>query len=146
MATVAPVVRPMSVIGALFGYAFWKDDEQAGSYRFVGRIRTENALVLIEKFSGTLRGTIPEAVRQHSVPNDVCRHRLISISYISLLPSHGTVRWIKATLDSREPGARDGENCRQERFEHSNPALHSCAISSGAAGVHYVRSFAGNGQ
>jgi len=41
----------MSVIGALFGYASWKDDEQAGSYRFVGRIRTENALVLIEKFS-----------------------------------------------------------------------------------------------
>jgi len=45
------VVRPMSVIGAPFGYAFWKDDEQAESYRFVGRIRTENALVLIEKFS-----------------------------------------------------------------------------------------------
>jgi hypothetical protein len=61
----------MSVIGSLFGCAFWKDDEQAGSYRFVGRIRTENARVLIEKFStsilGNVKGTIPDAVRHHSV-------------------------------------------------------------------------------
>jgi hypothetical protein len=48
----------VSVIGALFGYAFWKDDEQAGSYRFAGRIRTENALVLIEKFSTSILGTL----------------------------------------------------------------------------------------
>jgi hypothetical protein len=35
------------------------------------------------------KGTIPDAVRHHSVPNDIRRHRLISISYISLLPCHG---------------------------------------------------------
>jgi hypothetical protein len=43
---------------------------------------------------GTLRGTIPDAIRHHSVPNDVRRHRLISISYISLLSCHGTVRGV----------------------------------------------------
>jgi hypothetical protein len=69
-----------------------ESDEQAGSYRFVCRIRTENALVLIEKFSnsGDVKGTIPDSVRHHFVPNDVRRHRVISTSYISLLPCHGT--------------------------------------------------------
>jgi hypothetical protein len=66
IAKVASVVRPMSVIGALFGYAFWKDDEQAGSYRFVGRIRTENALVLIEKFSTSILGTLRGRYRMPS--------------------------------------------------------------------------------
>ena len=56
----------MSVIGALFGYASWKDDEQAGSYRFVGRIRTENALVLIEKFSTSILGTLRGRCRMPS--------------------------------------------------------------------------------
>ena len=39
--------------------------------------------------SGDVKGTLPEGVRYHSVPNDVRRHRLISISYISLLSCHG---------------------------------------------------------
>jgi len=56
----------MSVIGAPFGYAFWKDDEQAGSYRFVGRIRIENALVLIEKFSTSILGTLRGRYRMPS--------------------------------------------------------------------------------
>lgn len=40
--------------------------------------------------SGDVKGTIPDAVRYHFVSNDVRRHRLISISYISLLPCHGS--------------------------------------------------------
>jgi len=42
---------------------------------------------------GTLRGTIRGDMRLRFVSNDVRRHRLMSISYISLLPCHGTVRW-----------------------------------------------------
>ena len=42
--------------------------------------------------SGDIKGTITNAVRCHFVPNDVRRHRLISISYISLLPCHGTAK------------------------------------------------------
>ena len=38
--------------------------------------------------SGDVKGTITEAVRYHFVPKDARRHRLISISYISLLPCH----------------------------------------------------------
>jgi len=39
--------------------------------------------------SGDVKGTITDAVRYLFVPNDVRRHRLISISYMSLLPCHG---------------------------------------------------------
>ena len=42
--------------------------------------------------SGDVKGTIPEAVRYPFVSNDVRRHRLMSISYISLLLCHGTAR------------------------------------------------------
>jgi hypothetical protein len=49
--------------------------------------------------SGDVKGTIPDAVRYHFVPNDVRRHRLISISYISLLPCHGRGRG----FESRRP-------------------------------------------
>jgi hypothetical protein len=37
-----------------------------------------------------IRGTITDAVSYHFAPKDVRRHHLISISYISLLPCHGT--------------------------------------------------------
>ena len=43
--------------------------------------------------SGDVKGTIRSAVPLLLVSNDIRRHRLISISYISLLPCHGTVRW-----------------------------------------------------
>jgi hypothetical protein len=42
--------------------------------------------------SGDVKGTITDAVRYHFVPNDVRRRRLISISYMSLLPCHGRGR------------------------------------------------------
>jgi len=48
--------------------------------------------------SGDVKGTIPEAVRYRFVPNDVRRHRLISISYVSLSPCHG--RGTSATGDA----------------------------------------------
>ena len=41
IAKVASLLRPMSVIGALFGYAFWKDDEQAGSRGSTHPLATE---------------------------------------------------------------------------------------------------------
>ena len=43
--------------------------------------------------SGYNKGTITDDLQYHFVSNDVRRHRLISISYISLLPCHGTARW-----------------------------------------------------
>jgi hypothetical protein len=49
--------------------------------------------------SGDVKGTIPEALRYPFVSNDVRRHRLISISYISLLPCHGRGR----EFESRRP-------------------------------------------
>jgi len=49
--------------------------------------------------SGDVKGTITDTVRYHFVPNDVRRHRLISISYISLLPCHGRGRG----FESRRP-------------------------------------------
>ena len=42
--------------------------------------------------SGDVKGTITGTVRYHFVSNDVRRHRLISISYISLLPWVGPNR------------------------------------------------------
>jgi hypothetical protein len=54
-----------------------------------------NLLVLIEfgRFdSGDVKGTIRSDMRLLFVSNDVRRHRLISISYISLLPCHGTAK------------------------------------------------------
>src|ERR1700693_2655179 len=48
---------------------------------------------------GDVKGTITGAVRYHFVPNDVRRHRLISISYMSLLPRHGRGRG----FESRRP-------------------------------------------
>src|SRR5579864_9204148 len=49
--------------------------------------------------SGDVKGTITDAVRYHFVSNDVRRHRLISIGYISLLPCHGRGRGV----ESRRP-------------------------------------------
>ena len=49
--------------------------------------------------SGDVKGTIADAVRYRFVPNDVRRHRLISISYITLLPCHGRGRG----FESRRP-------------------------------------------
>ena len=49
--------------------------------------------------SGDVKGMITAAVRCHFVPNDVRRHRLISGSYISLLPCHGRGRG----FESRRP-------------------------------------------
>jgi hypothetical protein len=55
--------------------------------------------------SGDVKGTIRNDLRYHFAPNDVRRHRLISISYISLLPCHGTARG-----NGREPeGTRGNE-------------------------------------
>jgi len=42
--------------------------------------------------SGDVKGTIRSDVRCLPVSTDVRRHRLISISYISLLPCHRTAR------------------------------------------------------
>jgi hypothetical protein len=41
--------------------------------------------------SGDVKGTIRSDMRHRFVSNDVRRHRLISISYISLLPRHGSI-------------------------------------------------------
>jgi hypothetical protein len=49
--------------------------------------------------SGDVKGTITDALRYHSAPNDIRRHRLISISYVSLLPCHGRGRG----FESRRP-------------------------------------------
>jgi len=49
--------------------------------------------------SGDVKGTITDSLRYHFVSNDVRRHRLISISYISLLPCHGRGRG----FESRRP-------------------------------------------
>jgi hypothetical protein len=69
-------------------------------------LRATNSLVLAigklgsdREDSGDVKGTIPNAVRYHFVPNDVRRHRLISVSYTSLLPCHGTARWHGRELD-----------------------------------------------
>jgi hypothetical protein len=43
----------------------------------------------LRKF-GDVKGTIRDDLRYHFVPNDVRRHRLISVSYISLLPCHSS--------------------------------------------------------
>ncbi len=61
-----------------------------------------NALAVIEfgrLNSGDVKGTITDAVPYHIVPNEVRRHRLISISYMSLLPCHGRGR----EFESRRP-------------------------------------------
>src|SRR6266849_6269355 len=45
--------------------------------------------------SGDVKGTIRNVLQHHFVPTDVRRHRLISISYISLLPCHGSGRIVR---------------------------------------------------
>jgi hypothetical protein len=47
-----------------------------------------NSYPLKRLISGYVKGTITSVVRCHFVPNDVRRHRSISISYMSLLPCH----------------------------------------------------------
>jgi hypothetical protein len=42
---------------------------------------------------GHVKGTITNALRYHFASNVVRRHRLISVSYISLLPCHGRGLW-----------------------------------------------------
>ena len=44
------------------------------------------------KQSGDVKGTIRSDVRLPMLSNDIRRHRLISISYISLLLCHGTAK------------------------------------------------------
>jgi len=64
------------------------DNGQAGSHRLI-RWSSGNPLVLTEFASfksGDVKGTIRRDMRLPFVSNDVRRHRLISISYISLLP------------------------------------------------------------
>lgn len=41
---------------------------------------------------GTLRGRY-QFLRALFLTNCVCRHRWISITYVSLLPCHGTAKW-----------------------------------------------------
>jgi hypothetical protein len=53
------------------------------------------------------KARVTDAVRYHFAPNDVRRHRLISISYIPLLPCHGTARRY----------GREGEGIRENRKE-----------------------------
>ena len=77
------------------------DHEQAGSHRLI-RWSSGNPLVLTEFASfkpGDVKGTIRRDMRLPFVSNDVRRHRLISISYISLLPCHGRGRG----FESRRP-------------------------------------------
>jgi hypothetical protein len=83
---------------------------QKSSCRRSHHLGNVNALVLLklEHFnSGDVKGTIPEAVRYHFVSNDVRRHRLISISYISLLPCHGRGR----EFESRRPRHSFQKSC-----------------------------------
>ncbi len=73
-----------------------------------------NSYLFGRRNSGYVKGTITNVVRYHFVPTDVRRHRLISISYMSLLPCHGSttetgrVRWAA--------GARCLQNVRLERL------------------------------
>jgi hypothetical protein len=57
--------------------------------------------------SGDVKGTISSVVRRPRVSNNVRRHRLISISYTSLIPCHGRGR---------------GFESRRPRHSHSNRA------------------------
>ena len=47
--------------------------------------------------SGDVKGTLRNDLRYHFAPNDVRRHRLISISYTTLLPCHGGVQTPQTT-------------------------------------------------
>lgn len=53
---------------------------------------TRNPVVSERPKCGDVKGTIRSVVRYLPVSISVRRHRLISISYISLLPCHGTAR------------------------------------------------------
>ena len=56
--------------------------------RSVRRACFSNSYLFGRRNSGYVKGTITNVVRYHFVPTDVRRHRLISISYMSLLPCH----------------------------------------------------------
>jgi len=59
-------------------------------------------------------GTITHAVRYHFESNEVHRHRLRSISYVSLLPCHVSTKETGRVL--RAPGAQCFQNVRLERL------------------------------
>jgi hypothetical protein len=59
--------------------------------------------------SGDVKGTIRSVAWCLVVSIDVRRHRLISISYISFLPCHGTARW-----NGREPEDTRGKRAISE--------------------------------
>jgi hypothetical protein len=52
---------------------------------------------------GTLKGQY-QFLRALFLPNCVCRHRSISITYDSLLPCHGSVLFVRISTYCRRPG------------------------------------------
>jgi hypothetical protein len=51
-------------------------------------VSCSNSYLLGALVLGYVKGAITDAVRRHFIPNDVRRHRLISVNCISLLPYH----------------------------------------------------------
>jgi hypothetical protein len=62
---------------------------------------TRNPVVSERPKCGDVKGTIRSVVRYLPVSISVRRHRLISISYISLLPCHGIFRTFWESTGSR---------------------------------------------
>ncbi len=78
--------------GRVPGQAETLDNGQAGSYQMIRKFACAHGIWESSK-SGDVKGTIRSDMWLRFVPNDVRRHRLISSSYISLLPCHGTAKW-----------------------------------------------------
>src|SRR3954453_13154743 len=63
--------------------------------------------------SGDVKGTLSDTLGYHLVLSDVRRHRLISISYVTLLPCHGRGRG----FESRRPRHLPNGDSRFPQFE-----------------------------
>jgi len=73
----------ISIYGQIIRLSGWKRS---------GRHLRESGSAFDDSESGYDKGTIRDDARYRSVSTDVRRHRLISVSYISLLPCHGKGR------------------------------------------------------
>ena len=62
---------------------YFGNQTESDSLRCIGVTSAFDASI-----SGDVKGTITDAVRYRFVSNDIRRHRVISISYTSLLPCH----------------------------------------------------------
>jgi hypothetical protein len=91
--------------------------------------------------SGDVKGTIRSDMPLRSVSNDVRRHRVISVSYISLLPCHGSIHCELERFfpEHRTAGSIRLQNLGRNCSRHYDTARSSSVRKRGPCNQHGTR-------